>query len=72
MIEIGQPKRIRFISRRQSYHGNTLGALGTGGNAWRREPFDPVMVSASLISPCYEYRGRNSSESAYDYGQRVA
>jgi len=72
MLEIGQPERTRFIARRQSYHGNTLGALGTGGNLWRREPFDPVMVSASHISPCYEYRGRTPDESAQEYGQRVA
>ena len=72
MLEIGQPKRTKFISRRQSYHGNTLGALGTGGNMWRREPFDPVMVSASHISPCFEYRGREKDESQEAYGQRVA
>ncbi|MEJ8561863.1 aspartate aminotransferase family protein [Yoonia sp. GPGPB17] len=72
MIEIGQPERTRFISRRQSYHGNTLGALGTGGNAWRREPFDPVMVSASHINACFEYRGRADDETPYDFGQRVA
>ncbi len=72
MLEIGQPKRTRFISRRQSYHGNTLGALGTGGNMWRREPFDPVMVSASHIAPCNEYRDRDAGESIEDYGQRVA
>ncbi|SMX42450.1 aspartate aminotransferase family protein [Octadecabacter ascidiaceicola] len=72
MLEIGQPERTRFIARRQSYHGNTLGALGTGGNLWRREPFDPVMVSASHIAPCYEYRDRADGESVEDYGQRVA
>ena len=72
MLEIGQPDRTRFIARRQSYHGNTLGALGTGGNMWRREPFDPVMVSASHIAPCYEYRGRAEGESLDDYGHRVA
>ncbi|MEJ6396642.1 aspartate aminotransferase family protein [Yoonia sp. 208BN28-4] len=72
MLEIGQPKRTKFIARRQSYHGNTLGALGTGGNLWRREPFDPVMVSASHIAPCYEYRDRAEGESSFDYGQRVA
>lgn len=72
MLEIGQPQRTRFIARRQSYHGNTLGALGTGGNLWRREPFDPVMVSASHISPCYEYRGREAGETTEAYGQRVA
>ncbi|WP_191286250.1 aspartate aminotransferase family protein [Aliiroseovarius zhejiangensis] len=72
MIETGQPQRTRFISRRQSYHGNTLGALGTGGNAWRRAPFDPVMVSASHISPCYEYRLRHEGESQEDYALRAA
>ena len=72
MIEIGQPSRTKFIARRQSYHGNTLGALGIGGNLWRREPFDPVLVSGSHISPCYEYRGRAEGESVADYGLRVA
>jgi adenosylmethionine-8-amino-7-oxononanoate aminotransferase len=72
MIEISQPQRTRFIARRQSYHGNTLGALGTGGNMWRREPFDPLMVSASHIAPCYEYRGRAEGESVEQYGWRVA
>ncbi|MDX8352941.1 aspartate aminotransferase family protein [Cognatiyoonia sp. IB215182] len=72
MIEIGQPDRIRFIARRQSYHGNTLGALGTGGNMWRRAPFDPVMVSASHIAPCYAYRDQGPDESLAAYGERVA
>ncbi len=71
-VEIGQPSRTKFISRRQSYHGNTLGALGTGGNMWRRAPFDPVMVSASHIGPCFAYRFQDDSESAFDYGQRAA
>ena len=72
MLESGQPERTRFIARRQSYHGNTLGALGTGGNLWRRAPFDPVMVSASHIAPCNEYRDRQEGESQESYGQRVA
>ena len=37
-VEVGQPQRTRFIARRQSYHGNTLGALGAGGNMIRRAP----------------------------------
>ena len=35
-VEIGEPQRRHVIARRQSYHGNTLGALAVGGNAWRR------------------------------------
>jgi len=71
-IEIGQPHRHRFIARRQSYHGNTLGALATGGNEWRREPFAPLMIETSHIAPCYEYRGRQDGESVEEYGLRVA
>ncbi|TCD16685.1 aspartate aminotransferase family protein [Oricola cellulosilytica] len=71
-LEIGQPDRHRVIARRQSYHGNTLGALAAGGNEWRRRQFAPLLVETSHISPCYEYRDRCSDESAYEYGQRVA
>ena len=71
-VEIGQPSRHRVIARLQSYHGNTLGALAAGGNLWRREQFDPLMIETSHISPCYAYRGQEKGESEYDYGQRVA
>ncbi|MCR9255001.1 MAG: aspartate aminotransferase family protein [Alphaproteobacteria bacterium] len=71
-LERGEPARHKIIARRQSYHGNTLGALATGGNMWRREPFAPMLVETHHIAPCYEYRGRREGESAYDYGQRVA
>ena len=71
-IEIGQPGRHRVIARQQSYHGNTLGALAAGGNLWRREPFSPLMIETTHISPCYAYRGQQQDETEFDYGQRVA
>ena len=71
-LEIGQPKRNRVITRMQSYHGNTLGALAIGGNMWRREPFDPLMIETFHIPPCFVYRDQRDGESEYDYGQRVA
>lgn len=71
-LEKGEPSRHRVIARRQSYHGNTLGALATGGNQWRREPFSPLMIETSHISPCFEYRGRRDDETSFEYGQRVA
>lgn len=71
-IETGEPARTRFIARRQSYHGNTLGALGVGGNMWRKEPFAPLMQNGELIAPCYAYRDKREGESDFDYGQRVA
>ncbi|MGF6347957.1 aspartate aminotransferase family protein [Variovorax sp. W2I14] len=71
-VEIGQPQRTHFIARRQSYHGNTLGALAVGGNAWRREPFAPILVPATHVSPCYPYREQREGESAEQYGLRLA
>ena len=71
-LEIGEPERRRFISRRQSYHGNTLGALAVGGNRWRREPFQPLLMDVSLIAPCFPYRFKVDEESEADYGRRVA
>ncbi len=71
-LEIGEPRRNRVITRMQSYHGNTLGALAIGGNMWRREPFDPLMIETFHIPACYAYRDKRDDESEFDYGQRVA
>jgi len=71
-VEIGQPGRSRFIARRQSYHGNTLGALAVGGNAWRRAQFAPLLVDVEHVSPCYEYRDRAVGETPEQYGERLA
>jgi len=70
--ERGEPQRRHLIARRQSYHGNTIGALSAGGNAWRRQQFAPLLIDVSHIAPCYEYAERNEGESLQDYGQRVA
>jgi len=71
-VEIGQPERSRFIARRQSYHGNTLGALAVGGNAWRRRQFAPLLIDVDHVSPCYAYREQRADESAEAYGARLA
>lgn len=72
-LEIGQPERSRFIARRQSYHGNTLGALAVGGNAMRQAPYKPLLMdAASHIAPCYAYRDQLEGESLETYGLRVA
>jgi len=72
-LEIGQPDRTHVIGRRQSYHGNTLGALGSGGNQWRRRQFEPLLPThMSHISPCHYYRWAEAGETPFDYGQRVA
>ena len=71
-LEIGQPERTRFIARRQSYHGNTLGALAVGGNEWRRRQFAPLLIDVAHVAPCYPYRGQREGESPEHYGQRLA
>jgi adenosylmethionine-8-amino-7-oxononanoate aminotransferase len=71
-VEIGQPERSHFIARRQSYHGNTLGALAVGGNEWRRRQFAPLLVDVTHVAPCYPYRDQRQGETPEQYGQRLA
>lgn len=71
-VEAGQPQRRHVIARRQSYHGNTLGALATGGNEWRRAPFRPLLIETHHIDPCFAYRLQEPGESDEDYAARAA
>ena len=64
-VERGEPQRAHLIGRRQSYHGNTLGALAVGGNFWRRKQFEPLLIQAAHVSPCYAYREQRESDAAY-------
>jgi len=66
-VEAGEPQRKLFMARRQSYHGNTLGALAVGGNEWRRRDFAPLLMDTVRVSACYEYRGRAAHQSVDDY-----
>ncbi len=70
-VEIGQPQRARFIARRNSYHGNTLGALSVGGNAWRRAQFAPLLIDVEHVAPTYSYRDRRPDESEAQYCARL-
>ncbi|SDE50561.1 Adenosylmethionine-8-amino-7-oxononanoate aminotransferase [Paracoccus isoporae] len=71
-VEIGQPQRRHVIARRQSYHGNTIGALAVGGNEWRRRQFQPILPETHHVSPCYAYRDQRAGESAAEYADRLA
>ena len=70
--ETGQPQRRHIIARRQSYHGNTLGALAAGGNEWRRAQFKPLLMEAHHIAPCFAYREQHEGETDGDYAARAA
>ncbi|MDX8479755.1 aspartate aminotransferase family protein [Mesorhizobium sp. VK24D] len=71
-VEIGEPQRRHIIARRQSYHGNTLGALAAGGNEWRRAQFKPLLIETHHIDPCYAYRLQETGESDEAYAARAA
>ena len=71
-VENGQPQRRHIIARRQSYHGNTLGALAVGGNERRKRQFKPLLIEAHHIEPCFAYRFQRAGESALAYAARTA
>lgn len=54
-LESGQPARYRVISRRQSYHGSTLGAMSLSSNVLRRAPYQPLLPEWGHIAPCFCY-----------------
>ncbi len=71
-IEVGQPSRTRFIARRQSYHGNTLGALAAGGNAGRRAPYAALLSDAfSHVSPAFAFREQRPDEDPAAFTARL-
>lgn len=72
-IERGESQRQHFIARRQSYHGNTLGALAAGGNAWRRAPYAPLLSAAfSHVTPAFAYHEKREGESDVQFVARLA
>jgi len=70
-VEKGEPQRARFIARRNSYHGNTLGALAVGGNEWRRRQFAPLLIDVEHVAPTYAYRDQHDGESEAEYCARL-
>lgn len=71
-LERGDNARDKIIARAPSYHGNTLGALATGGHAGRRAPFQPLLIDVAHIDAAYSYRMRQEDESEADFAQRMA
>jgi hypothetical protein len=71
-LERGDTRRSRVVARRQSYHGNTLGALAAGGSVWRRAPYEPLLIDVSVVDPCFEYRFAEPGEKPGAYGRRAA
>ncbi len=72
-IEKGEPQRVHYISRRQSYHGNTFGALAASGNLARRTPYEDVLPTHfSRVSPCFPFHYQKPHETDTNYIARLA
>ncbi|MBC7778497.1 MAG: aspartate aminotransferase family protein [Proteobacteria bacterium] len=71
-VELGQPQRRHLIARRQSYHGNTLGAMSVGHRESARRMFEPLLMPVTHVAPCYAYRDRAPGERDEAYAQRLA
>ncbi|KAF4972032.1 hypothetical protein FSARC_1300 [Fusarium sarcochroum] len=72
-VENGQPQRTRFVSRRQAYHGNTIGAMTVSSNLARRAPYENALLldNVSYVSPAYEYRVKKDEETEEEYAKRL-
>ncbi|MEM7433163.1 MAG: aspartate aminotransferase family protein [Pseudomonadota bacterium] len=68
----GKTDKHLMVTRKQSYHGNTLGALSASGNPGRREMFAPLLHDWPKVDPCYAFRHQLESESDADYAARSA
>jgi adenosylmethionine-8-amino-7-oxononanoate aminotransferase len=72
-VELGQPQRVNFIAREDSYHGSTLGALSMSGHKLRREKFLPMLSNNIYrVSSCYAYRQRIDHESDAEFVAKEA
>jgi adenosylmethionine-8-amino-7-oxononanoate aminotransferase len=72
-VETGQTARYQVISRQQSYHGSTLGALSVSGNKKRREMYLPMVKEFAHVGTPYCYRCTfHCTDSCFNCGQQYA
>jgi adenosylmethionine-8-amino-7-oxononanoate aminotransferase len=72
-LERGEPQRAHFISRRQSYHGNSFGGLAASGYPARRAPYEAILPTGfSQVSPCFPYHYQEPGEADAAYVRRLA
>ena len=73
-IDNGHPSKFRVISRWQSYHGATLGALSWSGFTSRRADFTPYLHDFVHLPATYCYRcwyGKSPATCAHDCAQAL-
>ncbi|HET6180070.1 MAG TPA: aspartate aminotransferase family protein [Candidatus Sulfotelmatobacter sp.] len=72
-VEIGQSARYQILSRHQSYHGSTLGAVSVSGNKRRREIYLPMVREFPHVGMPYCYRcDFDCSDGCRNCGQQYA
>lgn len=72
-VEIGEAGRYQILSRQQSYHGSTLGALAVSGNKRRREMYLPMVREFAHVGMPYCYRcSFDCSDGCRNCGQQYA
>ena len=72
-VEIGETRRYRVLSREQSYHGSTLGALAVSGNKRRREIYLPMVREFAHLGFPYCYRcNYDCTDGCQNCGQQYA
>ena len=72
-VEIGESRRYQILSRKQSYHGSTLGALSVSGNRRRREIYLPMIREFAHVAMPYCYRcAFDCTDSCRNCGQQYA
>lgn len=74
-LELDPPERqrTRFIARKESYHGTTLGSLAMGGHVARRALYEPMLLNnITRVSPCNAYRFMKEGETPEAYVKRLA
>jgi adenosylmethionine-8-amino-7-oxononanoate aminotransferase len=72
-VEVGQGERSHIISRDQSYHGSTLGAVAVSRNKRRREIYRPMIREFATVSAPYCYRcAYDCTDGCVNCGQQYA
>lgn len=71
-FEKGEPQRKYFISRRQGYHGATVGSMSVSSNLSRRVPYQDIMLpNTAFVSPAYAYQYQMLTETEGQYVGRL-
>jgi adenosylmethionine-8-amino-7-oxononanoate aminotransferase len=72
-VEVGHTDRSHIISREQSYHGSTLGAVAVSRNKRRREIYRPMIREFATVRPPYCYRcAYDCTDGCVNCGQQYA